>query len=45
MILIFYTYLIPRFNWERERRGFNNFRRSMAMRAGFYAGLLDGRKG
>lgn len=25
MVIIFYTYLIPRFNFARERRLFNNF--------------------
>ncbi len=34
MFIIFYTYLIPRFNWEREKRGFNNFLDHMALRAG-----------
>ncbi len=25
MALIFFTYLLPRYNWERERRLFGNF--------------------
>lgn len=41
MTIIFYTYLIPRFNFERERRLFNNFLNSMYKEAWFVVEELD----
>lgn len=41
MYIIFYAYLIPRFNWSRERRLFNNFVHHLSAKVSHYQMELD----